>query len=636
MNARILVVDAARRRWSLRTVRSEDITDDPRRDYLLLGGEALCQRLLYEDRSALVIARGPLAFLPGNKTTVGYLSPLTGLPHYSFVGGRAHAELLNLGLDAVMLVGEDVPRADAVYLTIRGSAPSLKVTWVDAGDLPKGQRSSFYRLAERELIGDPERGSIFTVGEGALYGYPIANLAVDGIYHAGRGGAGRVFARFIRALVLQGDPVDPAGWLVGRMDAVFDVRDREVRPRLEVYGDRLSRRDGGTVTKLYVTGSGKHPTLPARNAQRLGYALSDLGARKVLSAQRVGQTGCRWCQVNCRHWHWVDVDYTPQGRDRYLDDFEPTYAIYAMLDLMPTGESLRDRLALIDAVEKQVVVPIEQLGVDVIDTGVGMAALFEGLERGRIPLADVPEELRAGPYLGSVEKAAAVVEGMREGSDAPALRALGAGPQGLAACYPILQDSVFTCGAGTLGNPGHANALWTFLMPFSRFFGHYSGQIYKVSGELKPNMDSEELHALFEAVIQAMLRREFFGILGNALSACAFTFVVFSQEGEGEVLDDSDLLARTLGAYGITVNRMELEWFAEAFWAQSIAFKLECGWRPPDVADFPLRVFETLSRVLNRPVEEIWRLMDLLIQEWKRQAGDVLAKFGYDLSMSDL
>ena len=269
--------------------------------------------------------------------------------------------------------------------------------------------------------------------------------------------------------------------------------------------------------------------------------------------------------------------------------------------------------------------------MDVIDIGVGMAALFEGLERGWIPLEDVPEKLRNGPYLGSVEKASVVVEALREGSDAPALRALGAGPQGLVARYPMLRDTVFTCGAGTLGNPGHANALWTFLMPFSRFFGHYSGQIYKVSGELKPHMNSEELHALFESVIHGMLRREFFGILGNALSACAFTFVIFSQDGKGEVLDDSDLLARTMGAYGITANRMELEWFAEAFWAQSIAFKLECGWQPPDAASFSLRVFEILAQVLDCPVEEVRVLMDMLIEEWKRQAGDVLAKFGYDL-----
>lgn len=52
--------------------------------------------MLREDADTLVIARGPMPFLSGNKTMVGYISPLTGLPHYSAVGGRSFAELLNL------------------------------------------------------------------------------------------------------------------------------------------------------------------------------------------------------------------------------------------------------------------------------------------------------------------------------------------------------------------------------------------------------------------------------------------------------------------------------------------------------------------------------------------------------------
>jgi len=34
------------------------------------------------------------------------------------------------------------------------------------------------------------------VGDATRLGYGAANLAVDGIYHAGKGGAGAVFARF--------------------------------------------------------------------------------------------------------------------------------------------------------------------------------------------------------------------------------------------------------------------------------------------------------------------------------------------------------------------------------------------------------------------------------------------------------
>jgi aldehyde:ferredoxin oxidoreductase len=131
-------------------------------------------------------------------------------------------------------------------------------------------------------------------------------------------------------------------------------------------------------------------------------------------------------------------------------------------------------------------------------------------------------------------------------------------------------------------------------------------------------------------VIRQALRREFFGVLCNALSACAFTFALFSQDGRGTELDDSDLLVRTLDCYGIETSREELEWFAEAFWAQSIAFKLECGWQPPEAADFPDRVFETLVQALERPEQDLCELMDQLIAEWKRQAAEILYKYGYE------
>jgi hypothetical protein len=96
-------------------------------------------------------------------------------------------------------------------------------------------------------------------------------------------------------------------------------------------------------------------------------------------------------------------------------------------------------------------------------------------------------------------------------------------------------------------------------------------------------------------------------------------------------LDRSDLLVRTLACYGIETRREELEWFAEAFWAQSVAFKLELGWQPPIASDYPDRVYEVLAQTLHRPVDELRVLMDLLIAEWKRQAADLMHKYGYDV-----
>jgi aldehyde:ferredoxin oxidoreductase len=425
--------------------------------------------------------------------------------------------------------------------------------------------------------------------------------------------------------------MDMPTWLGPATEEYLDFRQFELDPLISRYCDRLSRRDGGTIAKLYSTGSGDRPTLPARNALRLGYNLADLGSRRLLSAHRVGQTGCQWCHVNCRHWHWVDVDYTEEGRDRYLDDFEPTYALFAMLDLQPRDDSLQARLDLLETADRQVVVPIEQLGMDVIDVGVGLAGLFEGLERGLIPAGDVPPSLRRGPFFGNLRAVSEAIEALRGSRRWPAVAALGDGPQALAETYPALRDSVFTCGPGTLGNAGHANALWTFLMPFSRYFGHYSGQIYKVSRDLTPDMDDAAIGALLEDVIDTMLAREFFICLGNSLSACAFTFVAFSEDGEGEHLGSAGLLERALAFYGIGVRREDLLWFAQTFWCQSVKMKADYGWRPPEVSDYPARVYEALSQALDRPVNDVRRLMGLLIDVWCRRSAEVAQRFGYDL-----
>jgi aldehyde:ferredoxin oxidoreductase len=664
MKRRLLLVDAVAERWRLETLQVETLAKDAREDYFALSGETLCQYMLRRDPGALVIARGPLPFLSGNKASVGYVSPLTGLPHYSFVGGRAAAQLLNLGLDAICFrakgemdkwANEQKPQPQRVkpYAVVRGRAPGLSVAFKSSDQLPHGQRSAFYWLLEQELGGERYAGSIFTVGEGAHLGYRSANLAVDAIYHAGRGGAGHVFARFAVALVLCGEPLEADSFFPEQEPpSIFTLRSRgqsrsrgasatfarypnaAIAPLLDKYCARLSSKSGGTIAKLLSSGgerSGKN-TLPARNAQQLGYSLADLGGERILKATRHGQTGCHWCQVDCRHWHWVSADYAPDGRDTLLDDFEPTYAIFAMLGLAPSEDSLQGRLDLLAAADQQLLLPIEQMGCDVIDVGLGLSALLEGVKTGAIPAHDIPPFMAADRTQDHLKGAAQAIQMLRSGQAAefPALRAVGDGPQALAESYPAMADMVFTSGKRTLGNAGHCKTLWTFLMPFSRFFGHYVGQYYKVDAQLPPpGSDPQTYHACFERVVRQLLGREFFWLLANALSQCAFTFVIYSQDGQGERLSDDDLLIRLLREYGVHTTRADLEWFSQAFWAQSVDLKCQFGWRPPAAADLPRRVYEALSLALERPVEELQDLMSMLIEEWKRQAGAVLFRFGY-------
>ena len=128
MNRRLLLINSAVQSWRLETLQIEMLDKDPREDYFALGGEVLCQYLLRRDHGALVIARGPLPFISGNKASVGYVSPLTGVPHYSFVGGRAAAQLLNLGLDALVFESANPlsSRSVGARLTSSSSSNPLK------------------------------------------------------------------------------------------------------------------------------------------------------------------------------------------------------------------------------------------------------------------------------------------------------------------------------------------------------------------------------------------------------------------------------------------------------------------------------------------------------------------------------
>ena len=552
MKRRLLIIDAAGARFRLATLDAGKLEKDPREEYLTLSGESLCQHILQRHRDALVVARGPMPFLAGNKATLGYISPLTGLPHYSFVGGRGCAQLLNLGLDGIVFTSP-TPDGRRDYVVLSGRAPDIDAQFRPADDLPRGQRGAFYHLVATELGGRAQEGSVFTLGEGAYHGYRTANLAAEGIYHAGRGGAGLVFSRLASALVLRGQDT-PLERLFSDLDPDF-ARDPNatIAPLLALHCHRFSKPDGGTIPKLLETGANPagQNTLPAWNARRLGYPAADLGGARVLLASRRGRTGCHWCPVDCRHYHRVEADYGPEGHDILLDDFEPTYSIFAMLGLLPEEDSLQGRLKLREEVDRRVILPIEQMGCDIMDIGLALAALYEGLEQGMIPAQDVPPFLRQGENFGSIDRASRVVALLREGADYSALRAVADGPQALGERYPAAQDLLFTCGRGTLGNAGHCNKLWTFLMPFSRFFGHYSGQIYKIAGEIPLGADEDQVQDLFRQVISEMLQREYFSVLCNSLSCCAFVFAIYSEEGQGVRIDPSGPLLPILRHFGI-------------------------------------------------------------------------------------
>ena len=227
MPKKILFINAADKSFELKDI---DPSSQP-----FSGGEALCQFLIREDRDALALAVSDLPFFPGNKLTVGYVSPLTSLPHYSFVGGRAAEQVMALGVGAILfkVPCEDVP---PWYVVIEGREPGIRVRFEMADGLPRGQRSALYWLLERELDSDWTAGSILTLGDAACHGYRSANLAVEGIYHAGRGGAGYVLGRMARALVLKGES-PPAIEVLGKSHGLNESEQGGVLRHLASGGD---------------------------------------------------------------------------------------------------------------------------------------------------------------------------------------------------------------------------------------------------------------------------------------------------------------------------------------------------------------------------------------------------------------
>ena len=84
----------------------------------------------------------------------------------------------------------------------------------------------------------------------------------------------------------------------------------------------------------------------------------------------------------------------------------------------------------------------------------------------------------------------------------------------------------------------------------------------------------------------------------------------------------------------VYLNGTELGGWASQRWQksswQSIDLKCQFGWQPPAATDFPKRIYEALSLALGHAPEELQSLMGMLIEEWKRQAGETMARFGYE------
>ncbi len=78
----ILKINAKSKSFTIIELDSDHLDKEPQENYTLFWGESLAQYLLKQYPQSLIITRGPLVRFPINKSTIGYISPLTGVPHY--------------------------------------------------------------------------------------------------------------------------------------------------------------------------------------------------------------------------------------------------------------------------------------------------------------------------------------------------------------------------------------------------------------------------------------------------------------------------------------------------------------------------------------------------------------------------
>lgn len=199
-----------------------------------VGGKGFDLRLLWDavtpetrwdsPENAVCIASGPMGGNPSypgsGKSIVTTISPLTGIPIDSNVGGYFGPYLKFSGFDALSISGKSAVECVLLIDGIQG-----RVDLFEAADLPRDSYELSQLLSEHFGQGKPGQISVVSTGQGARhtrlgclnFTWYDAKRKRARYKQAGRGGIGTVFAdKKLKALVTRWDrvPIDinqPAG-----------------------------------------------------------------------------------------------------------------------------------------------------------------------------------------------------------------------------------------------------------------------------------------------------------------------------------------------------------------------------------------------------------------------------------------
>ena len=278
--------------------------------WLLWHAFPLDRRIAWDDpENALCISSGPLGgttnFPGSGKSIVACISPLTGIPIDSNVGGYFGPYLKFSGWDALEVQG----RADNdVVVYIDGDEGRVQL--LDIPGLPDDSHLLADQLTELFADGDPKSVSVVSAGSGAdtcYFGclnfswYDPQRQAVR-YKQAGRGGTGTVFRdKNIKALVVKHTGVSPTSNNPADPELLKEIGKKHTKEIVQL--DPKQNRMAVVGTTHLVPIMNEYDLLPTHNYRYGRHEGADqVGEAKYEELFDRGFDGCwRGCTVACSH-----------------------------------------------------------------------------------------------------------------------------------------------------------------------------------------------------------------------------------------------------------------------------------------------------------------------------------------------
>ncbi|MGC9308413.1 MAG: aldehyde ferredoxin oxidoreductase family protein [Thermoplasmatota archaeon] len=300
-------------------IQAKEVTEDMKE--LFIGGRGfdlwllwnafpLDRRISWDDpENALCISSGPLGgttnFPGSGKSIVACISPLTGIPIDSNVGGYFGPYLKFSGWDALEVQG----KADAdIVVYIDGDEGRVHI--LDIPGLPDDSHLLADQLTELFADGDPKSVSVVSAGSGAdnsYFGclnfswYDPQRQAVR-YKQAGRGGTGTVFRdKNIKALVVKHTGVSPKSNNPADLELLKEIGKKHTTEIVQL--DPKQNRMAVVGTTHLVPIMNEYDLLPTHNYRYGQHEDADqIGEAQYEELFDRGFDGCwRGCTVACSH-----------------------------------------------------------------------------------------------------------------------------------------------------------------------------------------------------------------------------------------------------------------------------------------------------------------------------------------------